>query len=72
MIVVVDSGGANLVSVLSALDRLNVEACVSISAQDIQSASHVILPGVGSADRIMTRLHQLKLVHVLKSLTQPV
>jgi glutamine amidotransferase len=72
MIVVVDSGGANLISVLSALARLGVESCVSDSSKEIQAASHVILPGVGSADKVMKRLHMLGLVDMLRALTQPV
>ncbi|HSW70989.1 MAG TPA: imidazole glycerol phosphate synthase subunit HisH [Gammaproteobacteria bacterium] len=72
MIVIVDSGGANLVSVISSIKRLGVDVIVSSSRQDIEKASHVILPGVGSARNIMKRLNELKLVEVLRSLTRPV
>ncbi len=72
MIVIVDSGGANLVSITSAFERLGCEAIVSAAQEDIEQASHVILPGVGSAKTVMARLQALNLVKVLQSLTQPV
>ncbi|MDP3704952.1 MAG: imidazole glycerol phosphate synthase subunit HisH [Legionellaceae bacterium] len=72
MILIVDSGGANISSILFALERLDKQAIVSADCDAIKNASHVILPGVGSADKIMQRLNELKLVDVLPSLTQPV
>lgn len=72
MIVIVDSGGANLVSLLSAFTRLGAKAKVSASIEDINRASHVILPGVGCAKNIMKRLNDLRLVDAIKSLTTPV
>ena len=71
MIVIIDSGGANLLSLMSAFSRLNVEVRVSSSRQDIAAASHVILPGVGCAQTIMQRLHALGLVDFLKTLSKP-
>lgn len=72
MIVIVDSGGANLVSITSAVSRLGYEVIVSSAIQDIEQASHIILPGVGSAEIIMRRLNSLGLVEVLKTVTKPV
>lgn len=71
-LIIVDSGGANLVSVMAAIERLGTPCKVSVNENDIRGATHVILPGVGSADKIMQRLSQLKLVDVLRSLRQPV
>jgi glutamine amidotransferase len=72
MITIVDSGGANIASILFALERLGVHAVVSADADEIKKASHVILPGVGSADKIMQRLNFLQLGDVIRGLTQPV
>lgn len=72
MITIVDSGGANIASILFALDRLGVHAAVSADADEIKNASHVILPGVGSADKIMQRLNFLQLGDVIRALTKPV
>lgn len=71
-VVLVDSGGANLGSVLCALQRLGVEACVSGDGAAIAAASHVILPGVGAAPAGMARLRERGLVDVVRGLTQPV
>ena len=47
-VVVVPTGTANLASVRAALDRLGARARLAESAAVIQSATHVVLPGVGS------------------------
>ncbi len=72
MIVIVDSGGANLISITSAVARLDKHVIVSSAIQDIEQASHIILPGVGSAKTVMNRLNTLGLVDVLKATTKPV
>ena len=71
-IAVVDSGVANLASVVAALKRLDVEAEVTSEARKISAASHVILPGVGSASVAMGSLEAKGLPDVLRGLTQPV
>ncbi|MGQ3890794.1 imidazole glycerol phosphate synthase subunit HisH [Legionella sp. CNM-4043-24] len=72
MIVIVDSGGANLISISNAIERLNKQVTVSSRPQDIEQASHIILPGVGSAETVMNRLNNLGLVEILKATTRPV
>lgn len=72
MIVIVDSGGANLASISNAIARLNQQAVVSSRPQDIEQASHIILPGVGQAKTVMDRLTSLGLIGPLKAATQPV
>ncbi|MFT4060206.1 MAG: imidazole glycerol phosphate synthase subunit HisH [Legionella sp.] len=72
MIVIVDSGGANLISITSAIARLGKDVIVSSAIQDIEQASHIILPGVGEAKTVMNRLNTLGLVKVLKATTKPV
>jgi len=72
MIVIVDSGGANLNSVIFALARLGVSAKLTVDRDEIKSASHVILPGVGAAKEAMFRLSSLNLCDTLCSLSQPV
>ena len=72
MISVVDSGVANLASVMAALERLNVKAEVTSDAELIGQSSHVIIPGVGAASPAMALLENKKLVTVLQKLTQPI
>jgi glutamine amidotransferase len=71
-VAVIDSGVANLASVMAALSRLGVAAEVTADAQKIRSASRVILPGVGAASTAMAQLGNKGLVDVLRGLTQPV
>lgn len=72
MITIVESGGANIASILFALNRLGVNAQLSHDAKQIQKSSHVILPGVGSAGTAMAKLQQYNLLPTLRALTQPV
>ncbi|MDR2214217.1 MAG: imidazole glycerol phosphate synthase subunit HisH [Nevskiaceae bacterium] len=70
-VVVIDSGGANLASLLFALQRLGAHAQVSASPSHIGSASHVLLPGVGSAPDAMQRLHAAGIPSLLPTLQAP-
>ena len=70
-VVVIDSGGANLASLGFALSRLGVDSTVSADPARIRRASHVLLPGVGSAHDAMSRLASAGLTQVIPQLTQP-
>lgn len=69
---VVDSGGANIASVLHALGRLGVEPTFTHDAATIRAADRVILPGVGAAGNAMDVLRRHGLVKTLRALRQPV
>jgi glutamine amidotransferase len=71
-VAVVDSGGANIASVLHALRRLGVEPDFTHDAHHIRAADHVILPGVGAAGHAMDVLRGHGLVDVIRGLAQPV
>jgi len=83
MIVIVDACGANFSSVRYAIERLwateseemegvGKEIVQTSDPLIIQAASHVILPGVGTAAHVMQALRRLQLTDVLPRLTQPV
>lgn len=71
-VAIIDSGGANIASLLYAFERLNTRATLTTDAEIIKGASRVILPGVGAAQDAMTRLQDHRLVDVIRDLTQPV
>ena len=71
-VAVINSGGANLGSVVHALRRLEVEAVLTADARQIASAERVILPGVGSAASAMRALDEAGLIDVIRGLEQPV
>jgi len=70
-VVVVNSGCANLASVVFALQRLGAAVSVSDDVEVIGAADRVILPGVGSAGFAMNELARRGLVDTLKGLKQP-
>ncbi|MFO1259382.1 MAG: imidazole glycerol phosphate synthase subunit HisH [Gammaproteobacteria bacterium] len=69
-IAIIQSTGANFASLQYAFDRLGTEVIVTDDKEIIKNASHVVLPGVGSAKFGMNNLGEL--VDIVKSLTQPV
>ncbi|MEN9834751.1 MAG: Imidazole glycerol phosphate synthase subunit HisH [Pseudomonadota bacterium] len=72
MIAVVDTGGANLRSVVNALERLAAPHCLTSDPSKIAAADRVILPGVGAAREAMRRLDAAGLIPVLRDLKKPV
>ncbi len=71
MIAVIDGGGANFLSVTTALDKLKIDYEFTHNADVINSANGVILPGVGSAKYAMEHLKKHGLVDVLRNLKTP-
>lgn len=72
MIVIIDTGGANLASIGNALSRLEQDWQVSANVEVIRRASKVILPGVGTARESMARIEYHGLLPVIRRLEQPV
>ena len=71
-VAIIDSGGANIASLIFALNRLSVSSSLTSSAEEIVNATHVILPGVGAAEDAMQRLRQKKIDTLIPELKQPV
>ena len=71
-LVIVDTGVANLASVVFAFERLDVNPLVSNVPAVIAAAERVIIPGVGAAPLAMENIEARGLKPVLQNLTQPV
>lgn len=71
-VAIVDSGGANISSLMFAFERLDIQATLTVEADVIRSADRVLLPGVGAAADAMQRLRAAGLIDVIRGLTQPV
>ncbi|MGA9573347.1 MAG: imidazole glycerol phosphate synthase subunit HisH [Lysobacterales bacterium] len=69
---IIDSGGANIGSVIHALRRLGAEPVFTADEAIIRGAERVLLPGVGAAGTAMSRLRELGLVQCIRELQQPV
>jgi len=72
MIAIVNTGGANIASVINAIERLGRKGELTSDPELISRASHVILPGVGSAGDAMARIDREGLAPVIRGLKQPV
>ena len=71
-VAIIDYGAGNIQSIRFALERLGVSATLSSEPETIQSASHVIFPGVGEASSAMAKLKSTQLDKLIPELTQPV
>lgn len=67
----IDAGGANLGSVLFALERLECDVRMVREPHQLAGVDRVILPGVGAAAEGMRRLHAQGLVQPLRELQVP-
>jgi glutamine amidotransferase len=72
MIAVVDTGGANIASIVNAFERLERKSKLTRDPEEISRANHVILPGVGAAGTAMKQIHKAGLAPLVTSLKQPV
>jgi len=66
MIKIIDYKAGNAPSVLHAVNRLGFTADFARYPQDISDATHIILPGVGSAKATMESLREMDLIEALE------
>ena len=69
--VIIDSGGANLASLLYALERQGTGARLARSPRDLAGAARAILPGVGAAADAMSRLQASGLDEAVRRYERP-
>ena len=65
-IAIIDYKAGNAASVMHAVTHLGHDAVFAHNEQDVRNASHIILPGVGSARATMESLYELKLIDALE------
>jgi len=66
MIAIIDYGMGNLRSVQKALEKAGADALITQNRDDIEKASHVVLPGVGAMQPAMEKLESLGLTESIK------
>lgn len=71
MIAVIDYEAGNIFSVLTALNRLNVETILTSNLETIRLADKVIFPGQGEARSAMHHLNERGLASLIPTLKQP-
>ena len=69
--VIIDSGGANLASLVHALERQGTSARLARSPEALERASRAILPGVGAAGDAMSRLTRSGMDAALRRYERP-
>lgn len=66
MVAIIDYGAGNLMSVKKALDHIGAESEITMDKEKIKSASHVVLPGVGSFGDAMESMKSRGLVDTIR------
>ena len=64
---IVDANSGNKKSVYNLIKYLNYDVIVSSSFEDITTATHLILPGVGSYCEMMSKLKKYNLIDILSN-----
>lgn len=67
MVVILNYGIGNLGSIQNMIRRIGGEALISAKKEDVESASALIMPGVGSFDRGMQKLKESGLLGCIES-----
>lgn len=65
MISIIDYGAGNVGSIQNMLKRIGHKSVITSNIQDIENATKIILPGVGSFDYGMQQLTERKIIDVL-------
>jgi glutamine amidotransferase len=68
MIKIINYKAGNAPSVLHAVSHLGYDAAFAQSPQDLTNATHIILPGVGSARATMDSLREMDLINALEDI----
>lgn len=66
MIAIIDYGAGNLQSVKKALDYIGAQSIMTMDENEINAASHIILPGVGSFGDAMNSIRERGLEQAIK------
>lgn len=66
MVAIIDYGAGNLQSVKKALDFIGAESKITDNKDEINAASHIILPGVGSFADAMSCIRERELEETIK------
>ncbi len=66
MTTIINYNAGNLGSIQNMLNKLDIQSVVSSRPEDILSAKHLILPGVGAFDFGMQMLTELKLIPAIR------
>src|SRR5574344_2475457 len=70
-IYIINTGSANLNSVVQAFKRLGYEAIVSSDVSEMEAADRLVLPGVGTAGAVMAGVEKYQLADFIVNTKKP-
>lgn len=65
LVCIIDYGQGNLGSISNMISRIGVDSVITNNHKEIDSATHIILPGVGAFDRGIKSIAKLGLIDIL-------
>jgi glutamine amidotransferase len=68
---IIDCGGANLNSIYYSFKRIGIDSFISNTTKDLSLADGYILPGVGSAGKVMENLNSNNLINFIQDTNKP-
>ena len=68
---IIDCGGANLNSIYYSFKRIGIDSFISNTVKDLSLADGYILPGVGSAGKVMENLNSNNLINFIQDTNKP-
>ena len=70
-VILLDAGGSNYASLIAAFERLGARCTPSRDPERIRAATHLVLPGVGSAGAAMRAIAEQNLAGLIADSPQP-
>jgi len=70
-IAIIDYGFGNITSLVNSIKKIGANYTVTSNPQEINSATKVIFPGVGHANKAMQELKKRSLIEVIKKIQVP-
>ena len=67
---IIDCGGANLNSIYYSFKRIGIDSFISNTIKDLSLADGYILPGVGSAGKVMENLNSNNLINFIQDINR--
>ena len=68
---IIDCGGANLNSIYYSFKRIGIDSFISNTIKDLNLADGYIMPGVGSAGKVMENLNSNNLINFIQDTNKP-
>lgn len=71
-IVILNTGCANLYSIMSSIKKIGYNAEISSDKKTILKADRIFLPGIGTAKSAMNQLKYFKLIELIRLYKNPI